>query len=483
MTTAKRRHLSDEHRQLAILLSIYVMVFFWLAYRRYSVFGWDSGDFGNFHDMFWWTFRGKPFYFASRDMSNFGLHAAFLWVQLLPVFWLFPGVTTLICMQSLFLGLAGIPVYLIARELFNHHRAALIFTLAYLFYPPIVSQHVNQIEEPSFIAVYLLFAFYFFMRERFGKFLLFAAIACLGRENIPLAIAMFGIYAAILRRGKKWIWAPLALGTCYFMVVTFFIMPWFRAGADWDPTSRMFTYLGNTPGSIVTNALTHPGLVIQHLATIEIIQYLVLLVQPLAWVLPFMSPASLMALPDLVINLVADNNAMRVIPWHYNVVTGTFFFIGTLFSLKKWIPRLEKSYFQGPIILGVSLLLLVLSLSHWHIWFSPSQFLKLREHDNLVRALRAVPPDKSVLVPANLQGHASGREHWDNSAVLVQRPEHAAKFEYIVLNANERRFGLLVTQDLFDSLYRNPRYRLIFAEQGVFVFHRADANPDWGRNR
>jgi uncharacterized membrane protein len=473
------KRLSREHKQLALIITLYVLFFFGLAYRRFMVFGWDTGDFGNFHDMFWWTFRGKPFFFASQGLSNFGLHAAFLWVQLLPVLWLFPSVPTLIFMQSVFLGLAGIPVYLIAHKLFDDHITALLLTLAFLMFPPIASQHVNQIEEPSFFAVYVLTTFYFYMTNRFRWFMVFALISCLGRENVPLAIATFGVLALIQRRSWKWVWAPPAVGIPYFLVVYFVIMPWFRHGGQSNAVTRMFTYLGTSAGGIVITALTKPGLVIDHLLSGEIIQYLIFLVQPLAWVLPLLSPVCLLALPDLAINTIADNNALRVIGWHYNVVTGTFLFVSALLGMKKvadWLRKRSGDKGQATVMAAA---LVLLSVAHWFLWLQPQQYKKLPYHDSLVRALAIVPDGKSVLVPPDLQGHVCGREHWHITEALVRKPEFAAQFEYIILDANERRFGPVVTQEFFDSLYKNPRYQLIFAEQNVFVFHRLGGESDW----
>lgn len=467
--------LRGDHKQLSVLLTTYVLVFFCLAYRRFMVFGWDTGDIGNFHDMFWWTFRGRPFYFAGRGYSNFGLHAEFLWLQLLPIFWLFPSASTLIFCQSVAIGAAGVPVYLIARRLCNDHKTALLLTMAFLLYPPIVSQHVNQVEAPSFIAVYLLFAFYFYLCERFVAFVVFAAIACLGRENVPLAISMFGVWAALQRRHRKWILTPIVFGMLYFTLVTFVVMPWFRpAEVPWDPTARMFSYLGNNPREILVNLLTHPGVVLNHLLSAEIVQYVVLLVQPLAWGLPLFSPASLVALPDLAINTIADNNALRVIAWHYNVITGSALFVGAMCAVARLTRWLHARHGTAPHERVVAACLLLLSTAHWFLWFQPAQYRKMPHHDSLVRAIQAVPRDRSILVPPPLQGHVCGRERWHIIGLFIERPELARTFEYVLLDANERRFPPLVTRDFFDSFYRNPDYELVFAENNVFVFRRKD---------
>src|SRR5207249_2153906 len=145
--------------------------------------------------MFWCTVNGRGiFHSTGIGYSNLAVHAAFLWALLIPFYWLMPGVPTLIFMQSLFLGVAAVPMYLIARHVLKDHRISLLLAAAFVLLPPIVSQNVNQVEEPSFMAVFLLFAFYFFQQEKFEWFIALAAVACLGRENVPLAIAMFGVY-------------------------------------------------------------------------------------------------------------------------------------------------------------------------------------------------------------------------------------------------------------------------------------------------
>lgn len=468
-----------DRNQLLIMLVGYVLLFFLLANRRFMVFGWDTGDFGNFHDMFWWTFRGRPFYFPGRGHSNFGLHAAFLWVQLLPVFWLVPSVKTLIFAQSLFIGLAGIPVYLMVRRLFQDHATSLMLTAAFLLFPPIVSQHVNQVEEPSFVLVYLMAALYFFVEGRWGWFMLLAAVSCLGRENVPLAVAMFGVVALIQRRHWKWVAGPVVMGLVWFWVALFVLMPWFREGHSWDATNRMFTHLGQSPGDIVVNALRRPDVVAAHLVGEPNVIYVVRLTQPVAWVLPWLSVVSLPALPDLGINLLSNNDAMKVIMWHYNVITGGFLFMGAVFGLRRILGWLQARDSEGRHNVALAAGLLALVVAHWFLWFQPAQFRRLPHHNSLVGAIQAVPPQASVLVPPHLQGHVCGREHWHIIGTVESHPDFAAQFEYVILDARDRRFPPVVTRAFFDRFYRNPRYRLVWQENGVYVFQQVNWSSDW----
>jgi uncharacterized membrane protein len=472
------RRLPDYAKPLAILIGVYVLFFFWLAYRRWAVFGNDTSDFGYFDNMFWHTIHGRPFYCSAQGGSNLAVHAAFLWSLLVPVYWVFPGVPTLLFLQSLFLGLCGVPVYLIARRIFDDHRTALFSAAAFLMLPPIVSQHVNQIEEPSFIGVFLLFAYWFYKQEKFGWFLLLAGVACLGRENVPLAIGMFGIYAAVQRRRWKWIIAPVLLGGAYFYLAVFVIMPYFRQGLHWH-VLKMFSYLGDTPGQIVTNIITQPGMVIDHLLGEQNLQYFVFLVQPMGWVLPFGSLAFLMALPDIGINLLSDNSALKVIPWHYNVFTACFLFIATMYTVGKLGGRLRQRYGAARFELVAVSALLLLAVGHWFLWLQWQQYIKRPYHDSMMRAIHAVPPDAPVIVPVRFQGHIGGRARYDHLNYFNTKPEYAKQYDYVILDGNERQYPPFVTQEFFDSFYKNPQYQLVFAENGVFVFHRLGPASDW----
>lgn len=471
------RRWPDYAKPLAVLIAVYVAVFFALAYRRWAVFGNDTSDFGYFNNMFWHTVRGDIFFASATGGSNLGVHAAFLWALLVPFYWLLPGVPTLIFLQTLFLGLCAWPTYLIARRIFDDHITALILAATFILLPPIVSQNVNQIEEPSFIAVFLLFTYYFFQTGRFGFFMLFGALSCLGRENIPLTIAMFGAYAFWHRRSWKWVMAPPLMAIPYFLFALYVIMPHFQHGTQWH-AMRMFKYLGDTPTSIVWNTLTNPRLVMDHLTGRENVTYVVYLTQPLGWILPYLSPASLLSLPDLAINLLSDNGALKVINWHYNVVTGCFLFIGTMYTIHRYAPR-----FGGGQVRVWAAALLLLSIAHWFLWLFPHQYRKLPHHDTLQKVVRLLTQpdvrDRSVIVPVRIQGHITDRERYDHINYFVHNRPFAEQFEFVVLDANERQYPPFVTQEFFDSFLKNPRYRLVFAENHVFIFQRLGGESDW----
>jgi uncharacterized membrane protein len=479
------RRLTGPQRALAAIIGTYVVVFFGMAQRCYDVFGYDSGATAVYNNMLWWTLHGKPFLIAAmitsesaKPISNLAAHAAYFWVFILPFYALFPGPSILFFLQALALGMAAVPMYLIARKLLEDEVAAVLLAAAYLLLPPLVSQNLNQVQEPCFLPVLLLFVFYFFLERRYGLFLSFSAVALLNRENVPLAIMMFGVWALVERRSWKWVVVPIVCGAAYFWFVTFVAMPYFRQGENWH-VARMFGYLGSSAGEIFKNAALHPLVLVQHLFSSDNVRYVIFLVQPLGWILPFFALPCLVALPDLAINLLSENTALKVIPWHYNVLTGTALFVSTLFAVRKIGLWQRRKYGEGRYLPVVACGLLVLSAAHWFLWFQPGYLRELPYQQALNHAIESIPKDVSVLSSVRIQARFSGRPRYDSLNVFEHQPEYAKTFDYVLLDANERRFPPFVTQEFFDSFYKNPRYQLIFAEQNVFVFHRLGGESDW----
>lgn len=459
-------------RALVGFIAAYVLVFTWLAWRSFDKFGYDSGDIAIYNNLMWHTLHGNPFYVCGWGGRNFlGFHAEFIWLMLLPVYALAPGVHTLLFLQTLATGVAAWPAFLIVRRVLQDEIAAVLLAATFVMLPPIVSQNVNQLHNGPFLLPFLLFAFYFFIERKVRPFLLFAFLACLNRENVALAVAMFGFWALAERRERKWVIAPLVMGVGYFLVVTRWVMPAFLDGKEWHVVGY-FSYLGQTAGEVITNALTKPMLVIRHLLGEQNVQYLVLLLQPLAWVLPFGHWAILIGLPDGAGNLLSDNSALKVIGWHYNLLTGAAIFVSAVFTLGRLRGWLTQQYGPGryAVVLGAGLL--ALTVSHWYLWFRLPMFQPRPNQAALERAVAFVPRDAAVLSSVRIQGHFSDRPRYEAINRVQDNPAQAATFEYFVLDAHERQYPPFVTQEFFDSFHKNLAYQLVFAENGVFIFRR-----------
>jgi uncharacterized membrane protein len=460
-------------RFLWLFLAGYTLLFWGLACRKSSMLNSSTGETAIIVHGLWATLHGKFFWHNSLNMSYFGDHGGLILTLLLPFYALFPSAATVLLLQSSFIAACGIPIFLIARRVLNDRVAAWCSMVAFLFFPTIVSQHVNQVHDTQFILPFLLFTFYFYETKQFGRFVALAAVCCLGKENVPLTLMMFGVYAALQRRQWKWIVTPIALSAVTLGLLFKVVMPYFRGGQPY----RSFGYfgsLGDTPGQVLANIFAHPGKIVSTLLSAQNLSFLVQLTQPVGWVLPFLSLPVILALPDLVVNLLVENVSLKVIRWHYNMTVGAFLCVAAIYSIRKVSGWLAKRYGEGRYAAGLSVLLVCLCVSHWILWFNLDEYQPAPQREALLQAINLVPKESSVLVPASLLAEAAPRWYALDPQYYLYikpQPEKILDYQYLIFDMNERQQP--IPPKLVEALAADRSYELLFNSQNVLVFRRA----------
>ncbi len=184
-------------RPLLVFLTVYALVFFALAARKFGIMNSNEGDDAVIVNAFWNTLHGRFFYSVDQGMSHFGVHVTPAILVALPFYWLVPSAYTLLLLQSVVIAAAGVPFFLLARKVLATEHGAWLMTIAFLFYPTVVTNHVNQIHWEYWALPYVIAAVYFLELKRFWPFAVFALLAMTGQESMPLTTGMFGVYAAV----------------------------------------------------------------------------------------------------------------------------------------------------------------------------------------------------------------------------------------------------------------------------------------------
>jgi len=472
---------SRSVRPLLIFLVVYALVFFALAVRKFNVMNSNTGDMAAIVNSVWNTLHGRFFYCVYIGMSHFGVHVTPAILVALPFYAIVPSPYTLLLLQSLVIAAAGFPFFLLARKVLEDERAAWLMMIGFLFYPTIVTNHVNQIHWEYWALPYVVAAVYFFHERRFGPFVLFAALAMTGQESSPLTVAAFGIYGVICRRPAKWILTPILLALVYGLFVFKVAIPYF-AGEHGYVVAHYFGDLGKTPGELIRTCLTEPWRVIGQMWNLDRGIYLLQMLQPVLWIPALCAPEFVLVLPSLGINLLVNEPGFRVIAWHYNPTVGALLCVAALFGMRRLAKRANSRWDWAPGTLGMAFAVCVLCVSSWPLWLNQNDYKSRPEGETLRKAQSLVPPGKSVLTPITMMARFADRPaalplmQFDPSHVMsdLWPREKMYTLDYILLDANERRFPMeVVTRDLVMSFYTNTNYRLILNENNVFVFRRA----------
>jgi uncharacterized membrane protein len=465
------------NRWMLGIIGISTAIFTWLAYLQYSYFTADANDLTIVTYAFAQAAKGRffPLYYANGSLL--GNHLNIIYVLLFPIYALVQTVPFLFFLQSLFISASAWPLYLLARDKLGDNLAAVGMAVAYLIFPTVASQHLNQIHDDQFANISILFAAYFFGRENFRNMGIALVLAALTKEVVALTVAMFGVWAWLNKRTWKWIVFPLALGFGWFFVgvkLLLTLLP--GAGAALYAGTPYLDLYGKSPGEVLHTMISRPGFVLQNTFGPEKRHYLLKLLGPLALILPFFSGAIVLSLPNLAINLVASNTAMIQIPWHYGVVLGATLFVAAVYSLARLTPWLSRRFGSRRYARGIAGGLIVAGLLSTGMWLDTNRFHPPPYLNTLQRAVATVPLDASVICPTPMLAHFSNRPKINTGYSLfvgsLKDPARLADYDYILLDGNWRVGEAYGQIPLYQAVKNDPAYQPVFMENNVLLLRR-----------
>lgn len=386
-----------------------------VVYRQYATFSlFNPEDLANYNQMFWNTIHGRPFQ-TSLYGSNFAGHNSPVYFLVVPFYFLAPHPLTPMIIKSLLLSLSALPLYHIAKATLGRPPYCLLIC-AFLLHPYFVSQHFVPPHEICFAPFFLLSAYYFYCRRRFSAFMALLLLALATKEHVAGAAVMLGILALIQKRPLRWAAGPVVLGIVWG-TLSILIIRFFQNAYHFD-SPWLFLSLrekvsllagGDIAGFIKSFSSSN-------IANPRTLLPLTGLFGPLAIVPAFLSPAIIIGLPELLLNLVADRPDVLSAARHYNIVVSCFLFIATLegtrsFARLSWFKKKAISEESATTLLSV--IIVVSTLLSAPGWIGLTRVTdNTQETAALKEALELLPPDASVCVPKKAVVHVSDRKDY-----------------------------------------------------------------------
>ena len=446
----------DTHKQvspalaISILAAVYAVYFGCISVLRHLNYQ-DASSFDvAISSQIQWNNIHGHFFHSSCSGSNFVTHNSPFLILLSPFYAIYPHPETLLILKTLFLAFSAIPFYLILKR-YVDERSIFPLTLGYLFFPFIVGQNFNAPHEICFLPPFLLFSFYFYLKNRFKSFLVFLLLSLSVKEHLALVSIMYGVYSLYLKKEKHWVIVPLLLGV-FWAIFSMWIICHFQKIYHVDPY----------PAWLIDNIKRrflrpdHPvwsnviwGLQTSNLGHWCNFRPVYLLLSPVGIVLPFFCSVWVLGIPELVINSLA-NLPLSYPTWHYYIVASIFLLVACAGAIKK-IPSIK-----GQELL--SWLVCICILSHFFLWWD---YTNIKSDPRYVKTMNAaiqlVPQGSSVSLTKHLVAYVSDKKDY----FLC---EDKRKGEYIVLDKNENM------GDCFNDSKQAEHYAQIFYKDGIRVY-------------
>jgi uncharacterized membrane protein len=313
-------------------------------------------DLGNMDQVLWNTIHGRPFQFTNQAIDWYGppnrlavhVEPILLLVSLLYAFHADPR--TLLIFQTLVLAAGAPAVYLISRRyLPSWPLLAWAFTLAYLTCPALLGMNIFDFHPDSLATPLFLYAILAVANRRYVWFLVLCFFACACKEDMPLAVALYGLLL-IWKYKLPRLGLTLFFGGVIWAYIAFkVVIPHFYTGVQANNFWYRYEIYGSTPASAIINLLFHPWLLFTQILTLERIYYLFSLLRSTGF-LALLAPEWLLpALPKLVSNFISTNEPNYSGVYHYNAAIIPFVLLAAIhgtrrliFFWQRWSKRLFR---------------------------------------------------------------------------------------------------------------------------------------------
>jgi len=328
-------------------------------------------------------------------------HANYIAFLIAPLIRIFPSPLTLIFLKVLSFSLASFVLFKIGRRSLGFIPAVALMG-AYFIYPANISAIWFDFDFENFLALAFLLLFYFFLEGRVKPFLWACFFTCLIKENAPLIVISFGLFAFVAKKEKRLFWSgiPIVLGAIFFLGSVLVVIPHFRKDFLM-PHAYLDSYAYIQSSATELSGLSFWASKIFHGLWNDInINFFSELFYPLIFSL--LSPGILLiGLPLFLQNFLSSKFPQHTVYFHYAASLAPFIFVATAVALTKIKEKIRERTSHQALIATVMFCLFNVVL-YQQTFFSQKYFSRFQRQD-LQRAVDAAMQRGFVVQKA--EGH------------------------------------------------------------------------------
>ncbi len=187
-------------------IAIYSAVYSFVTVERYFAFNAGIFDLGvNFQLLISALPNG---FFPSASTPHPFLANKLIYIVLSPIFYVFPSQELLLVIQTVWIALAALPIYLISKE-YNHSKwISLGFGVSWLLYYPMAGVNWFDFHFMAMFPTFFLLGFYTHIKGKEKLSLFLMALAAITDLLVPLTLIFYSayLYLSDIRQKKNPLW-------------------------------------------------------------------------------------------------------------------------------------------------------------------------------------------------------------------------------------------------------------------------------------
>lgn len=327
----------------SILLFIiigYILLFSVACVLKYQHFQYNALDLAILNQVFYNTSSGNLFGFTIHPHSYLGDHLELIILFLAPFYLILKSPVVLLILQTIFIGLSALPIFLVTKRILAP-RFALLLGFVFLANPFVQNMNLFEFHILPFALVFIFFAFYFFQTKKFFPFLIFFIFSLLVREDVALFLIMFSVLSWLKKRPLKWIITPFILSAFWF-IAALKLFPYLNHYQSYK-FLYYYSWMGDSVREMIFFIINHPLNVMGHIFTVHHI-FLVLALFSIFIFIPLARLKYLLFgfLPLLQILLASFAGGDLVLQTHYSTLLVASAFIALIYSLEFLLQQQKE---------------------------------------------------------------------------------------------------------------------------------------------
>ncbi|OQA51940.1 MAG: hypothetical protein BWY43_00743 [candidate division WS2 bacterium ADurb.Bin280] len=253
----------------------------------------------------------------------------------------FPRAETILIIQAFFVCLAGIPLYLIAREILKNRFASLAIVFAFLFFAGVQKAVDFDFHEIALMPFFFFTSFYLMLKKNWLWYFLslIPLLAC--KEDIAILVVFLGLYMIVFRREWRAGALTILISALWFALAVMVIIP--ALGPE-GFIYFQYSTIGATPKEAIVSLLTNPLHALQAMYDHPFKIKTVWTHLSSFGFLPLLSPASLFLVLPAVGEALLNDNILRWSGNHYGMLAAPMLAISATYGIFN-INYIFGSYF------------------------------------------------------------------------------------------------------------------------------------------
>ncbi|GAC1646953.1 MAG: hypothetical protein NVS4B12_14380 [Ktedonobacteraceae bacterium] len=407
-----------------------------------------------------------------------------------------PNPKTLQVIQTLVVASGAFPAFWLARLRLRSELASTAIVVLYLLYPALQWATIFDFHAVTLTASLLLFTLYFMYTRRTVLLFVFAILAMGCKEEIPVVVALYGLWSVVFQRRWRSGLALIVLAAIWTGVGLYVVH--ISSPTGHSLLASRYAYLGNSPLQSVKTFLRHPvALLKEHVFEHDHFFYLRTLFAPTAY-LAFLAPwIWVLMLPTLALNLFSTNGSQYSGLYQYDAEMVPVLIFSTIEALvlivwlvQKILARLRTRIERGNNgslslsakrvdwlahsgVLCVLLCGILFSVYHADYQRGTAPFsqgftwpTQQAHHEPAQPIIDMIPQDASVSAQSNLIPHISHRSH------IYQFPYGDTIADYVFLDTTSDITPFGNSYDYINeakSVMINGHYGIVVARDGYLL--------------